>query len=107
MLRVYVLAAVVLAGLAGEAAAGWRHRGSAPNPTPGIVPGAAGRKSWAGVPGLGDPIPPSRVKPGHSPVIGSVSRTGHFVHPVSGRTRYSGLAYDPVLGRFGTYSFRQ
>jgi hypothetical protein len=107
MLRIGLLALAVWVGLAEDANAGWKHWGSAPNPTPGYVPGAAGRKSWAGIPGLGDPIPPSRTRPGTSPVIGSVSRTGHFVHPVSGRTRYTGLAYDPVLGRFEKYHFRQ
>ena len=36
------------------------------------------------------------------PVIGSVQRTDHFPHPFTHRTKYTGVAYNPMLGRFGT-----
>lgn len=96
--------AVVLVGVVGRADANWpRH--PAPNPTPGFVPGSAGRLSFAGVPGLGAPVATRPVT--NSPVVGSERRTGHFVHPFSGRTRYSGTEYNPTTGRFGTYNVRR
>src|SRR5262249_12846346 len=79
MSRALVMAvAVVLVGSVGRADAGWCLSHKAPNPTPGFVPGAAGRLSFAGVPGLGAPV--ATRTPTFSPVIGSEVRTGHFVH---------------------------
>jgi hypothetical protein len=99
-----VVAVVGLFGIAGT--------GMAAGPrqvllTPMTMPGTEGRGSFAGIPGLGGPLPPSYTRPGTHPVIGSVRRTGLFAHPVTGRARYSGTAYDPILGRFETYRFRQ
>ena len=60
--------------------------------------------SWFGIgPGVG-PAAPAQT---FNPVVGSAQRTGLFVHPFTGRTRYSGLGYDSATGRFGTYSFRR
>ena len=41
------------------------------------------------------------------PVVGSVQRTGHFAHPHTGKTKYTGTVYNPVLGQFGTHTFRR
>ncbi|MBA4062369.1 MAG: hypothetical protein C0501_01435 [Isosphaera sp.] len=94
-MRSLMLAAVLVVTAAGVATANGPK--GAPNPTPGFVPGSAGRLSWAGVPGLGAP---AATRAGFNPVVGSVSRTGLF------GKRYTGAAYDPALGRFGTYRFR-
>jgi hypothetical protein len=42
-----------------------------------------------------------------NPVVGSVQRTGIFAHPFTGRTRYTGTAYNPSLGQFGSYRFKK
>ena len=99
------LAAALLAilGIGGSADAGWPHR-LPPEPT--AYNGTVGRSSFAGVPGIGRPLPPP-PSPAHNPVVGSVSRTGLFAHPTTGRTRYTGTFYDPVLGKFTRSSFRQ
>lgn len=99
------LAAALLAvlGIAGSADAGWL-RSHPPEPT--VLNGTAGRSSFAGVPGIGRPLPPN-PSPAHNPVVGSVSRTGLFAHPTTGRTKYTGTFYDPVLGKFTRSSFRQ
>lgn len=107
MRRILAAVAVVLVGAVGRADAKWPHHQAprpAPNPTPGFVPGAAGRLSFAGVPGLGAPV---ATRAALGPVIGSERRTGHFVHPVTGRTRYTGTEYNPLTGRFGTYHVRR
>ncbi len=107
MRRVIIVAVLaVLGSFPPSVEAKW-GRGSTPNPNQGVVPGAEGRKSWAGVAGLGGPVPRSYTKPGHNPVVGSVKRSGLFVNPFSGRTRYTGKAYNPTTGRFGKYHFRQ
>lgn len=41
------------------------------------------------------------------PVIGSVQRTGHFANPITGRTKYTGLMYNPYQGNFSTLKYRQ
>lgn len=106
MRSAFVAAVLIVAGgTTDRAGAGWPHHGGAPNPTPGYVPGTMGRQSFAGVPGLGGPIPTSTSRPNLNPVVGGVARSGLFVHPVTGRTRYTGVGYDSTLGRFGTYHF--
>lgn len=106
MQRMRIVAALAIVLIAASGAEAKWLRGKS-NPTPGVLPGTAGMRSWAGVTGLGGPETPTRWKAGTQPVIGSVTRTGHFVHPISGRTKYSGTAYDPIQGRFSQYSFRQ
>jgi hypothetical protein len=101
---VIVATLAVLLGTAGAATAGGHRQVPL---TPMKMPGTEGRGSFAGIPGLGGPLPPSYTRPGTNPVIGSVKRTGLFAHPVSGRTRYTGTAYNPTLGRFEKYHFRQ
>lgn len=101
--RLVAVTFLALAGSADRADAGW-FKGHHPEPT--VINGTAGRSSWAGVPGIGRPLPPD-PKPAHNPVVGSVSRTGHFSHPVTGRTRYTGTVYDPTLGTFSRSSFRK
>ena len=69
---------------------------------------SAGPTSFAGInfPSGGAPAPRSSVaRP--QPVVGSVQRTGRFSHPHTGRTKYTGTAYNPVTGRFGAYTFRR
>ncbi len=94
---------VVLVGQADRAEAKWPHGSHHVAPT--VLNGTAGRGSWAGVPGMGAPLPQNKAA--HNPVIGSVSRTGLFAHPGTGRTRYTGTVYDSTTGRFGKSSFRQ
>ncbi|VTU00744.1 unnamed protein product [Gemmataceae bacterium] len=101
--RTIAVALLALAGSTDRAAAGW-FRTHPPEPT--VLNGTAGRSSWAGVPGIGRPLPPD-PKPGHNPVVGSVTRTGHFAHPGTGRTRYTGTFYNPTLGTFSRSSFRK
>ncbi|MFO0824517.1 MAG: hypothetical protein U0792_15605 [Gemmataceae bacterium] len=96
MRRIIVVAALAIVFSGNERAEANWLRGSHTTP-PTVLNGTAGRGSWAGVPGIGAPLPASRTKSGTHPVVGSVSRTGHFVHPITGRTRYSGTAYDPTL----------
>ncbi|MCE9564125.1 MAG: hypothetical protein K8U57_18940 [Planctomycetes bacterium] len=103
MRRIFIVALLVIVGGTSQAEAGFL-RSHPPAPT--VVNGTSGRGSWAGVPGIGAPLPPSHTKAGSSPVVGSTHRTGLFVHPISGRTRYSTTTYDPTLGRFGKSSFR-
>jgi len=103
MRRVFIVALLAITGGAGQAEAGWL-RSHPPEPT--VINGTSGRGSWAGVSGIGAPLPPSRTKAGTNPVVGSTHRTGLFVHPISGRTRYSTTTYDPTLGRFGKSTFR-
>lgn len=105
-MRPTILAVALLAwlGTAGPAEAKWPWGAS--RTTPGTVPGTAGMRSWAGLPGMGGPIGPTHTKPGMSPVIGSAYRTSHFAHPGTGRARYTGTAYDPITGRFSKYRFR-
>jgi hypothetical protein len=95
-MRRAVLAAVLVVTAAGGVAANGPK--GTPNPTPGFVPGSAGRLSFAGVSGLGAP---ATTRGGLNPVVGSASRTGLF------GKRYTGSVYDPALGRFGTARFRQ
>ncbi len=71
----------------------------------GSLPGTEGRRSFAGVPGLGAPLSSDSSRFGMQPVVGSQSRTSHFSHPVSGRARYSGVGYDPIEGKFVKYRF--
>ena len=108
MRRAIVLAvAVVLVGSVGEAAAEWPHlqaRSVPLGPPESPVPPW---RSWFVIgPGTG-PVAPRPSHPSYNPVVGSVERTGLFAHPHTGRTRYTGLGYDPVLGRFEKYSFRR
>jgi len=95
---------LVLVGDASRADARWPDHPSHAAPT--VLNGTAGRGSWAGVPGIG-PALPSRGKPALNPVVGSTYRSGHFVHPTTGRTRYTETVYDPTLGRFSRASFRR
>lgn len=108
MRRVLLLAvAVVLIGAAGSVEAGWPHLQARSVPLgPPESPVAPGRSWFAIGPGTG-PVAPRPSHPSYNPVVGSVQRTGLFAHPHTGRTRYTGLGYDPVAGRFGTYSFRR
>jgi hypothetical protein len=99
LLGVFVLLITVT-----EADANWL-RGN--KPAVGTVPGAAGMRSWAGVPGVGGAVPPSHTKPGTSPVIGSAVRTGHFTNPITGRTRFTESVFDPTTGRFSKEHFRR
>lgn len=69
---------------------------------------SAGPTSFAGInfPSGGAPAPrgsAARLQP----VVGSVQRTGRFIHPHTGRTKYTGTVYNPVLGQFGTHTFRR
>lgn len=105
-MRVWVLV-VTLIGWLGAAGPAWADGRRLVPLTPPAVPGTEGRGSFAGIPGLGGPLPPSPTRPGTHPVVGSVTRTGLFVNPLTGRTRYSGWAYNPLLGRFEKYHFRQ
>lgn len=41
------------------------------------------------------------------PVVGTVQRTGHFVHPHTGRTKYANTVFNPVSGQFATHTFRR
>jgi hypothetical protein len=41
------------------------------------------------------------------PVIGSLNRTSHLNNPLTHRARYTGVLYNPILGSFGTKSFRR
>lgn len=41
------------------------------------------------------------------PVIGSVQRTGHFTNPITHKTKYSALMYNPLSGTFGTQKYRR
>ncbi len=105
MRRFAIAASVVgLFGIAGTATAAGPRQVPL---TPMTMPGTEGRGSFAGIPGLGGPLPPSYTRPGTHPVIGSVRRTGLLAHPLTGRTRYTGTAYNPTLGRFEKYHFRQ
>jgi hypothetical protein len=102
-MRTFSIAVLVLA-FGTTAEAGWFHKKDTPTPQLG---GTAGRGSFAGIPGLGPPLPPSPVPRGMNPVVGSVQRTGIFAHPFTGRTRYTGTAYNPSLGQFGSYRFKK
>lgn len=106
MRRIFIAAALVFVLSGSERAEAKWLRGSHTTP-PTVLNGTAGRGSWAGVPGIGAPLPATRTKPGTQPIVGSVARTGHFVNPITGRTRYSGTAYDSTLGRTSKYHFRQ
>src|SRR5436189_5731660 len=99
MRRMSVIASVFLVGAVGNVDAKWRPHAAA---VPVVRAGA-----FTGLPWLGAPIPPTPSRATPSPVVGSVERTGHFVHPHTGRTRYAGTTYDPALGRFGTFRFRK
>jgi hypothetical protein len=104
-MRIMILAvAVVWLGWNDTAAASDRRIGDPlARPTPAY-------SSWAGMPGLGRPLPPTTTRSTQAllqPVVGSVERTSRFRHPFTGRAKYSATAYDPTLGRFQTYRFRR
>jgi hypothetical protein len=101
MRRTFIIALLLLVCATGTVEAKWPPRAGGPFTS---APRTGG---FTGLPWLGAPIPPVPQRTGLSPVIGSVERTGHFVHPITGRTRYKGTAYDPTTGRFGTYRFRR
>lgn len=103
MRRVFIVAVLMVAA-SSTAEAGWFHKKEAAPP---VLAGTAGRGAFAGIPGLGAPLPPNPAPPGTNPVVGSVSRTGIFAHPITGRTRYTGSTYNPTLGQFGTYRIKK
>jgi hypothetical protein len=41
------------------------------------------------------------------PVVGSLHRTSHFNHPITHKARYSATMYNPMLGSFGTQTFKR
>ena len=41
------------------------------------------------------------------PVIGSMNRTSHLNNPLTHKARYTGVLFNPLLGTFGTKTFRR
>ena len=41
-----------------------------------------------------------------NPVVGSVQR-GHLTNPITHKSNYRSVVYNPVLGSFGKYKFRR
>lgn len=96
-----ILVAVVMVVVAGTASAGPNPLAvfSSPSADHGLTARTAGidARSGGAVPAV----------TALNPVVGSVQRTGHFVHPHTGKTKYSQTVYNPVLGQFGARTFRR